>query len=193
MQVYGPDERTAGNLREGARIRSENGYLPTDLSGAEVTGFTESWWLSLSAMHTLFAREHNVLCDALRSEYAGWGDERVYQTARLIVSALIAKIHTIEWTPAILATETIGRALNSNWSGAPQDWISRLGIWLIDAHSLEGIPKTTPDHHAAPYSLTEEFVSVYRMHPLIPDDYVYCDPRTGRSGARSPSAKSRAR
>ena len=53
-------------------------------------------------MHTLFAREHNVLCDELRSHYRGWSDERIYQTARLIVSALIAKIHTVEWTPAIL-------------------------------------------------------------------------------------------
>src|SRR5205085_2522137 len=27
------------------------------------------------------------------------------------------------------------------------------------------------DHHTAPYSITSEFVSVYRMHPLIPDEY----------------------
>ena len=41
------------------RIRLDDGYLPTDLQGFEVTGFNESWWLGLSAMHTLFAREHN--------------------------------------------------------------------------------------------------------------------------------------
>ncbi len=35
-------------------------------------------------------------------DYPRWNDERIYQTARLIVSALIAKIHTVEWTPAIL-------------------------------------------------------------------------------------------
>jgi hypothetical protein len=32
-----------------------------------------------------------------------------------------------------------------------------------------------------PYALTEELVSVYRMHPLIPDDYEFADHRTGRS------------
>ena len=32
-----------------------------------MTGFNESWWLGLSGLHTLFAREHNVLCDELRS------------------------------------------------------------------------------------------------------------------------------
>jgi hypothetical protein len=34
-------------------------------------------------------------------------------------------------------------------------------------------------HHAAPYSITEEFVSVYRLHPLLPDDYEVRDHRTG--------------
>jgi Animal haem peroxidase len=36
---------------------------------------------------------------------------------------------------------------------------------------LGGIPGSPTDHHGIPYALTEEFVSVYRMHPLIPDDY----------------------
>ncbi|TGS73881.1 peroxidase family protein, partial [Mesorhizobium sp. M8A.F.Ca.ET.181.01.1.1] len=42
-----------------------------------------------------------------------------------------------------------------------------------------GIPKTTPDHHAAPYSLTEDFTTVYRMHPLLPDDYYFYHHRSG--------------
>jgi len=48
-----------------------------------------------------------------------------------------------------------------------------------DAHALTGIPGTKPDHHAAPYSLTEDFITVYRMHPLIPDDYTFIDFRDG--------------
>ena len=35
-------------------------------------------------------------------------------------------------------------------------------------------------HHGAPYSLTEEFVAVYRMHPLMPDDYAFHSAVTGR-------------
>ena len=93
--------------RRGQTAASDDGYLPAGRPGAEVTGFNESWWLGLSGLHTLFAREHNLLCDELRAALQGWSDERVYQTARLIVSALIAKIHTVEWTPAILATKAI--------------------------------------------------------------------------------------
>ena len=36
---------------------------------------------------------------------------------------------------------------------------------------IRGIPGTKTDLHGVPYSLTEEFVAVYRMHPLIPDDF----------------------
>jgi hypothetical protein len=181
-EVYGSDRKTARQLRDGAKLRMEDGYLPDDgTAGVAFTGFNEAWWLGLGAMHTLFAREHNLLCDELRARYRTWEDERVYQTARLIVSALIAKIHTIEWTPAILGDDVINIALNTNWSGPPaHDWLTRLGTWLVDQHAEVGILQTKPDHHGVPYSLTEDFVTVYRMHPLIPDDYEFLDHQTGK-------------
>ena len=180
-EVYGADQGTALKLRDGAKLRlSAEGYLPKDARGAEITGFNESWWIGLSGLHTLFAREHNLLCDELRAHHRGWSDEQVYQTARLIVSALIAKIHTVEWTPAILATKALEIGMSTNWNGPPaRDWLARLGIWLVDAHASTGIPSTHPDHHGAPYSLTEDFVTVYRMHPLLPDDYLFHDHRSG--------------
>jgi hypothetical protein len=180
-EVYGADEAKSASLRDGPRIRlTDDGYLPEDASGMDLTGFNESWWLGLSGLHTLFAREHNVICDELRAHYRGWSDERVYQTARLVVAALIAKIHTVEWTPAILGTEAIDLGLKANWNGPPsQDWLTRLGIWLLDTHASVGIPSTMPDHHGVPYSLTEDFVTVYRMHPLIPDDYRFLDHADG--------------
>ena len=179
-EVYGNDDKVAASLRDGAKIRLDNGYLPVDKSGMEVTGFGESFWLGLSALHTLFVREHNLLCDELRARNRLWSDDRIYHTARLIVTALIAKIHTVEWTPAILATKAIDIALSSNWQGPPSnDWLTKLGIWLIDVHSATGIPKTKPDHHGAPFCLTEDFATVYRLHPLLPDDYVFYDYRNG--------------
>ncbi|MFI5893835.1 peroxidase family protein [Actinoplanes sp. NPDC051513] len=177
-EVYGTSDDNG--LRDGAKLRLDDGYLPVDLDGSEITGFNEAWWLGLSSMHTLFAREHNVLCDELRARNPDWTDERIYQTARLIVAAIIAKIHTVEWTPAILATDVLSRAMNVNWNGVPaKDWLSRIGLWLTDVNALHGIPKTVPDHHGTPYSLTEDFVTVYRMHPLIPDDYAFRDAASG--------------
>lgn len=183
-EVYGEDETVAKSLREpdgGAALHLEGGHLLSGPTGIPLTGFRENWWLGLSVMHTLFAREHNAVCEALRSEYPRMDEDGVYHTARLVVSALIAKIHTVEWTPAILATELIDIGLTSNWEGPPKNWLTRLGVWLVDAQALTGIPETLPDHHAAPYSLTEDFVTVYRMHPLIPDDFEIADHRSGRT------------
>jgi hypothetical protein len=36
---------------------------------------------------------------------------------------------------------------------------------------VSGIPGAETAHYGVPYSLTEEFTSVYRMHPLLPDDF----------------------
>ncbi|ARX82343.1 peroxidase [Streptomyces alboflavus] len=182
-EVYGADEATAKFLRApdgGADLRLEEGHLPIGQNGVPLSGFTDNWWLGLSVMHTLFAREHNAVCAALRQTYPSMSEDSVYHTARLVVSALIAKIHTVEWTPAILATEAIDLGLHTNWEGPPDNWLNKLGLWLLEAHSLTGIPKTLPDHHAAPYSLTEDFVTVYRMHPLIPDDYELREHHFGR-------------
>jgi Animal haem peroxidase/Catalase len=173
-EIYGADPKMAQTLRDGAKLHLVKGYLPEDLNGMDVTGFNQSWWMGLSALHTLFAREHNVLCDELKRHYPLWTEDRVYHTARLIVAALIAKIHTVEWTPAILGTRAIDIALKNNWYGPrPDDRLTRFGLWLTDAASLVGIPKTKPDHTGAPYCLTEDFATVYRLHPLIPDDYVF--------------------
>jgi hypothetical protein len=37
--------------------------------------------------------------------------------------------------------------------------------------AINGVLGGPTDNHGVPYSLTEEFVAVYRMHPLVPDDY----------------------
>jgi hypothetical protein len=187
-QLYGDTGADAARLRvDGGRraeLRLEDGYLPDNpdpaLRGIEDTGFNENWWLGLSFMNTLFAREHNTVVAELRRAYPAWDEEKLYQTTRLVIAALIAKIHTVEWTPAILATKTIDIGLKTNWYGAPKDWLTQLGIWLFDAHALKGIPESLPDHQRAPYSLTEEFVEVYRMHPLVPDDYALAEAATGR-------------
>ena len=81
----------------------------------------------------------------------------------------MAKIHTVEWTPAIIAHPTTRYGMRANWYGI-------LGKRLGKRSSNEvlgGIPGSATDHHGVPYSLTEEFVAVYRMHPLLPDDFTF--------------------
>lgn len=98
-----------------------------------------------------------------------WYSDQLFDTARLINVALMAKIHTVEWTPAILHHPTIKVALDSNWWGLVGETITRtFGRISKTSEIISGIPGSGVENDNIPYSLTEEFVSVYRMHALIP-------------------------
>ena len=98
-----PDRRRPARARRQALPRRREPLArPRATPSVALSGFTGNWWLGLSLLHTLFTREHNAICDRLRREYPHWPDEQVFGVARLVNSALMAKIHTVEWTPAIL-------------------------------------------------------------------------------------------
>lgn len=175
-QVYGTGKEKQSEVRtftDGKIKVSENGRLPESVTtaGIDLTGFEDNYWTGVGLLHTLFAREHNAVCDALKKAYPSFNDQRLYQTAVLVVSALIAKIHTVEWTTCVLRHPALQIGMNANWYGALgetfKDKIGRVG----DSEALSGIVGSSLDHHTAPFSLTEEFVTVYRLHPLIPDDW----------------------
>jgi hypothetical protein len=182
-QVYGSTtaEQAALRLgRDGKVMVGDDGRLGVDPStGLEITGFTENAWVGLSLLHGVFAMEHNAICSMLKRQNVHWDDERVFQQARLINSALLARIHTVEWTPAILPNPITAAALRTNWRGLLGD-LQKVFTHLNDNELLGGIPGSPTDHHTAPYSLTEEFVSVYRMHELIPDDYIVRSAKSGQ-------------
>jgi hypothetical protein len=124
-------------------------------------------------LFTLFAMEHNAICERLRAEYPDWSDERLFQTARLINAALLAKIHTVEWTPAILGHPALQIGMRVNWWGLAGEQVNRLLGRISESELISGIPGGPKNHFGVPYALTEEFVAVYRMHPLIRDDMTF--------------------
>ncbi len=178
-QLYGSDPETQRAVRcgDGGKLRlTDDGLLPIDpATGVEQSGFVRNWWLGLAAMHTLFAREHNAICDHLRAHHDDWDDERLFQTARLINAALMAKIHTVEWTPAILANRTLYDAMHANWYGLLTSWFGGDHPHTVEpipiaSHELGGIVGG-PQGTFARYGLSEEFTAVYRMHSLLPDAF----------------------
>lgn len=207
--------------------------------GQEAVAFPDNWSIGLSFLHNIFAREHNQFVDAfenLRAEipnqdsglrdpnnpdqvipYSKVSKEQLFEVARLVVSAEIAKIHTIEWTTQLLYNQPLHLAMNSNWSGLFSDdhkivtavtdrivkrlqkrehekfahqffsaaiagrgivgygstvaptWIHDiLGIDTWDIKNPEHVNGGT-NHFGSPFNFPEEFVSVYRLHPLLPD------------------------
>jgi hypothetical protein len=190
-QLYGSTEERNRALRSGedGKLRMEDGRLPEEtneaLHGVDLTGFSDNYWVGLSVMHTLFANEHNAICDMLGGHHPDWDDEKLFLTARLINAALIAKIHTVEWTPGILAHPALQIGMNANWYGVLPKWVKKRFGHIGSGELLSGIVGSPLDHHRAPYSITSEFVSVYRMHPLVPDDYAIRSHKTGEVIAES--------
>jgi hypothetical protein len=179
-QVYGSVEAFANKERAGedGKLRiGEDGLPPIDLErGLDLSDVPGNFWIGLGVLHTLFLLEHNAICDRLRQEYPGWTDEQLYDKARLINAALTAKIHTVEWTPAVIAHPTTIFAIHANWwgiIGELRGGSRRRGGAFSGSELLHGIPGSATDHHGVPYSLTEEFVAVYRMHPLLPDQFTF--------------------
>src|SRR5215218_3222651 len=175
-QIYGNDEQAQSKLRSGEDGKlniGPDGLIPVDPNSKKHPADEPGFWIGLGMMHTLFTREHNAICDRLRAEYPGYSDDDLFDRARLINTALLAKIHTIEWTPALLDHPTARRGLNANWWGLAGKIVKRLVGRISDNEIISGIVGGRPDHFGVPYSLTEEFVAVYRMHPLIPDDYTF--------------------
>jgi len=184
-QLYGSTEARNRELRAGedGKLKMDGLRLPEEtdpaLNGIDLTGFSDNYWLGLSVMHNLFANEHNAICDMLGSHHPTWDDEQLFLCARTINAALIAKIHTVEWTPGILATDALKIAMNANWYGVLPKWVKQRFGHIGSGELISGIVGSPLDHHTAPYSITSEFVSVYRMHPLVPDDYAVHSHRTG--------------
>jgi hypothetical protein len=201
-------------------------------SGQEATAFADNWSIGLSFFHNVFAREHDAFVDAFHRQaerkpeadcglrdparpdrvirYRDVTPDELFEVARLVVAAEIAKIHTVEWTTQLLYDEPLYLALNANWGGLLGAHpyasavlgriVSRLGAaseversaqWysvfatgpgIVGLGSHIGGPRQdvwdlrNPDHvnggtnhFGSPFNFPEEFVSVYRLHPLVPD------------------------
>jgi hypothetical protein len=188
-------------------------------SGQESVAFPDNWNIGLSFFHNVFAREHNIFVDKFREwaktapendsglrnperphqaiKYKDVSDEELFEVARLVVAAEIAKVHTVEWTTQLLYNEPVFLAMNANWSGlldhhplvtsALKTVVDRLGKsanadittqWysvFATGPGIFGLGNGKPDinaginHFGSPFNFPEEFVTVYRLHPLVPD------------------------
>jgi hypothetical protein len=197
--------------------------------GQESAGFPDNWTIGMSFYHNLFAREHNAFVSEFRKQAAEHPNDdsglrnpadpsrviankdvtpdELFTAARLVVSATIAKIHTIEWTPQLLYNEPLYKGMNANWNGLLGAGDPELTKILSDITTKEfgeskdgakatqlfsvfasgpgifglgskrpGYDITKPEftnggvnHFGSPFNFPEEFVTVYRLHSLIPD------------------------
>jgi hypothetical protein len=127
-QIYGSDAATADALRThvGGQLKTGPGdLLPLDNSanfpGGTLTMANDAQIVSndqlfaagdvranenieLTAIQTLFVREHNRIAAELQATHPTWTDEQLYQEARRLVIAELQIITYTEWLPALLGT-----------------------------------------------------------------------------------------
>jgi hypothetical protein len=131
--VYGSDEIRATTLRtlSGGQMKTSAGNLlplntfglpngtggPADPTQFYVAGDVRAnEQVGLTAVHTLFVREHNRLADDIAAANPTWTDEQIYQRARKLVGGQIQVITYNEFLPALLGPHApgIGSAYDAN-------------------------------------------------------------------------------
>ncbi len=120
--VYGSDEQRALALRTNdgtGRLKTSDGnLLPFNTEGLRNAGGTSEDLLiagdvraneqvALTALHTLFVREHNRLAGIIANENPGLTGEGIYQRTRRIVGAQMQVITYEEFLPALLGQGSI--------------------------------------------------------------------------------------
>ncbi len=121
--VYGSDVIRAAALRTfigGTMKTSAGNLLPYNTMGLVMDtsgGAADSYFaagdqranenIELTAMQTLFVREHNRLATQIAQQNPTWTDEQIYQRARRLVSAEIQAITYNEFLPALLGPNAL--------------------------------------------------------------------------------------
>jgi hypothetical protein len=137
------------------------GGQPRDGSGVFLTGDAprSSLHIGLLLLHTLWVHEHNYIVDELNRRYPRMTNAELYGTARLIVAAEIAKIHTVEWTAQLTSDRISAEVVRRLWA----DQVGNPAAY-------------EPDRD---YAVSEEFVSSYILHEIVPPVFSVID-TTGR-------------
>ncbi|KAK1765407.1 heme peroxidase [Phialemonium atrogriseum] len=147
----------------GVPTRTRPGVDPTKLFAGGDPRTNEDW--IMLAVHTLFLREHNRLCDILAGQHPEYDDERLYQTVRLIVSAKF---------------QLIGNVYQMAYWADDMPWPTDDGFPLFRAIHGEGFLDINPANtypwplvtkNGKPTTISAEMAVVYRFHDFIIPDF----------------------
>ena len=107
--VYGTDPATAAALRTAdGRMRTSDGDNLPIVDGAFLAGDPRAAENpSLTALHTLFLREHNWQVDRLAAADPSLSGDELYERAKAIVAAEIARITYDEFLPPLLGEQAL--------------------------------------------------------------------------------------
>ena len=117
----------------------------------------------------LFMREHKCRVRSAEEPPApSWCDDQVFNRAWLVVAAPARQDPRSGMDNRHPGPPGASDWHAGNWFGLAKEGVRRLFGRLSGSDLIGGIPGSAKDDHTAPYSMTEKFVVVYRMHPSSP-------------------------
>lgn len=147
--------------------------LPTNEDGSNIPGDNKNSWVGVALLQEVFLREHNWVATKIVESDPGLDantdDQKIFDAARVVVSALVAKIHTTDWTVELLKTRLLDIGMNTNWVGILD------AVFGIPIPLLTKMGKSKASNQGTPFCLTEEFAAVYRLHSLSPPGLILGD------------------
>jgi len=109
--VYGQnEEQVAASRGKGGKMKineSNNETLPSRPDGTDSTGDNSNSWVGVTVLQVIFLKEHNYVAEMIAKENPGMSDDDIFGYSRNIISALVAKIHTIDWTCELTNTQQL--------------------------------------------------------------------------------------
>mmetsp|Transcript_16168 Transcript_16168/g.34943 ORF Transcript_16168/g.34943 Transcript_16168/m.34943 type:complete len:655 (+) Transcript_16168:228-2192(+) len=176
--LYGnnDDELERARTKSGGKMKTNqvDHILPEDKTGLYTTGDNQNSWVGVTVLQELFVKEHNYIADQMSKANPEMTDEDLFNASRLVIAALVAKIHTVDWTVELLKTNMLQVGMWTNWYGIPKAIVGTYFPSLRDfvPTSLLSLIGKKSDNRGVPYCLTEEFAAVYRLHSLSPPGLV---------------------
>lgn len=131
-------------------------FLAGDIRANEQVGLT--------ALHTLFVREHNHWADELRAAFPALDGGTVYQVARAVVVAEIQAITYREWLPRLIGRDALSRwrgyrpEIDAGISNVFATAAFRLGHTMLPSH-LQRLDAAGQDTAGGPLALRDAFFS----------------------------------
>ena len=64
-------------------------------------------YCGVALLQEIFLKEHNAIVTEVANNHPGLSDDELYGIGRNVIAALVAKIHTVDWTLELLKTYTL--------------------------------------------------------------------------------------
>src|SRR5262249_25820011 len=165
--VYGSDAETAASLRlpDGHMKTSDGQNLPIE-NGAFVAGDVRAAENpSLTALQTLFVREHNYQVDLLHQQHPHWTGDQLYDQARAIVNAEIAHITYSEFLPHLLGPDALSAYKGYDPTVDPRITLDFAGAAFRFGHSIVSAGTERIDNSGAVTGSELELKDTFFMSP----------------------------